>query len=177
MMSMSMMTMMMILNIDDDGDNSDDSDTCQTDGSIEYGQNMQWLGSQQMCWQCAINHNVIKTMCQSLETSNAIISMYHPFLVMEMQKKITFKMGNLFSKHAFHLRRWKSPSLWLFCILFKTANNLKTWQFSNFKLQITFKSANNLKTWQTIFQAPRPTYLRIRFRLLTLRYSRTISFA
>ena len=35
------MTTMMILNIDDDGDNSDDSDTCQTDGSIEYGQNMQ----------------------------------------------------------------------------------------------------------------------------------------
>ena len=49
MMSMSMMTMMMVLNIDDDGDNSDDRDTCQTDGSIEYGQNMQRLGSQQMC--------------------------------------------------------------------------------------------------------------------------------
>ena len=49
MMSMSMMTMMMILNIDDDGDNSDDRDTRQTDGSIEYGQNMQRLGSQQMC--------------------------------------------------------------------------------------------------------------------------------
>ena len=48
-MGMSMMTMMMILNIDDDGDNSDDRDTCQTDGSIEYGQNMQRLGSQQMC--------------------------------------------------------------------------------------------------------------------------------
>ena len=47
--TMSMMTMMMILNIDDDGDNSDDRDTCQTDGSIEYGQNMQRLGSQQMC--------------------------------------------------------------------------------------------------------------------------------
>ena len=71
--------MMMILNIDDDidddGDNSDDSDTCQTDGSIEYGQNMQRLRSQQICSQCVINHNVIKTMCQSLETSNAIISM------------------------------------------------------------------------------------------------------
>ena len=73
------MTTLMILNIDDDGDddgdNSDDSDTCQTDGSIEYGQNMQRLGSQQICSQCVTNHNVIKTMCQSLETSNAIISM------------------------------------------------------------------------------------------------------
>ena len=78
---------------------------------------------------------------------------------MEMQKKITLEMENWFSKHAFNLGRWKSPSLWLFCILFITANNLKTWQFSNFKLQISFKSANNLKTWQTIFQAPRPTYL------------------
>ena len=76
----TMMTMMMMVlntddDIDDDGDNSDDSDTCQTDGSIEYGQNMHRLGSQQICSQCAINHNVIKTMCQSLETSNAIISM------------------------------------------------------------------------------------------------------
>ena len=71
----SMTMMMMVLNIDDDGDNSDDSDTCQTDGSIEYGQNMHGLGSQQICSQCVTNHNVIKTMCQSLETSNAIISM------------------------------------------------------------------------------------------------------
>ena len=68
-------TTLMMLNIDDDGDNSDDSDTCQTDGSIEYGQNMHGLGSQQICSQCVTNHNVIKTMCQSLETSNAIISM------------------------------------------------------------------------------------------------------
>ena len=76
----TMTILTMILNttdddIDDDGDNSDDSDTCQTDGSIEYGQNMHGLGSQQICSQCAINHNVIKTIGQSLETSNAIISM------------------------------------------------------------------------------------------------------
>ena len=101
----------MILNIDDDGDNSDDSDTCQTDGSIEYGQNMQRLGSQQICSQCVTNHNVIKTMCQSLETSNAIISMQHPFLV---------KYGNAEKKYFLNWEidspntlfgGWKSPSL------------------------------------------------------------------
>ena len=105
-------------------------------------------------------HNVSPTIMWSRQCVNllkhpmqSLVCSIPSWLNMEMQKKKYFLNWDIDSPNTL-FGGWKSPSLWLFCILFKTANNLKTWQFSNFKLQILFKSANNLKNLTGNFSSP-----------------------